>query len=170
MGLQGAEAPEFAEVLEASKRDNVMLRYAEESRSSREGMSAAGRAQISEAFAAARASALASDEGLKLSALFADLSAAVEANKEELLASTAAMEAAAAETPESDAAKASGGKLEAPDVDRWARVGMFVGSAGGPATDYNRRTATATERLAQLASRTNELLRRLEPLEAATWA
>ena len=170
MGLQGAEAPEFAKVLEEAKRDNVMLRYARESREAREGMGAEGLAQISGAFAASRADAMASEDGLRLSAMLAEFSAAVAESSGQLAqhAAAAAVETPASETAAGQAAAAKG--IEAPDVDRWARVGMFVGAAGGPAVDYNRRTATATERLAQLAARTNELLMGREPAGAAAWA
>ncbi|WP_448579271.1 hypothetical protein [Thermosphaera sp.] len=183
LGLQGAPMPVFSEVLEDAKKNNIAVGLAHQAREMTAGMVASGGAQIRAAFADAYAAARESESGQKLAGLLADLNAAVEQHKEGLLAASAAPATATAKSTEAadapatatatsaEAADASAAaKLGAPDVDRWARIGMFIGPAGGPSVDYNRRTATATERLAQLAARTNELLARFAAPGAAAWS
>jgi len=55
-------------------------------------------------------------------------------------------------------------------ADRLTKIGGFIGGAGGPAVDYARRTAAATERVANDIRQLPTQLARLMPSSAAaTW-
>lgn len=108
---------------------------------------------------------------LRLAGMLEQLERAVDANIEDLRAATLPAGGDAGAGVEGGAAAAArGGSAAGADADRWARLGLFVGAAGGPAVDYQRRTATASERLAALAAKTNELLAKLNPSGPALWA
>lgn len=63
------------------------------------------------------------------------------------------------------------GARDMPEIasDRWARIGLFVGSAGGPSVEYNRRTAAATERSTKLLEQVARNTRQGGPVNAV-WA
>lgn len=64
------------------------------------------------------------------------------------------IDAKAAELAAGPAAPAAGtGKLADIATDRFAKVGLFVGGAGGPSVDYARRTAENTARLVALVAK-----------------
>jgi hypothetical protein len=102
--------------------------------------------------------------------LLGELNGAVESRADELRAASAAP---AAGTGSNSPASATSGRSGAggPDVDQWAKVGLFVGGSGGPAVDYNRRTARATELTAVAVNRMVEVVGKLAGSQgAAVWA
>lgn len=68
-------------------------------------------------------------------------------------------------------AASSRADLGAMTTDRLARIGGFIGGAGGPAVDYARRTAAATENLVRDMKQLPAQLARVMPAGgAAAWA
>jgi hypothetical protein len=73
--------------------------------------------------------------------------------------------------PAADAAASAGKGPGEIYADRLAKIGGFIGGAGGPAVDFARRTATATERLvADLRQLPAQIARNLPSSSGAAWA
>lgn len=69
-----------------------------------------------------------------------------------------------------DSISSGGIQLEALKGDRLSRIGGFIGSAGGPALDYARRTAQATERVAKKLTDYERLLQPTGARQTALYA
>jgi hypothetical protein len=81
-----------------------------------------------------------------------------------------APEDAPQDAPAVDAAT-SRADIGAINADRLAKLGGFIGGAGGPALDYARRTATATERMvSDLRQLPAQIARSLPTTGGAAWA
>jgi hypothetical protein len=165
MGLSGHKAQSFDYHRRQAERENQVL--GDDFQAIADDSMARGRSQMAAAWDAAAADL--TPEKTRLNDLLGDLNSAVESRAEELRAASAAS-AAGTGSNSPTPALSEGDKARGPEVDQWAKVGLFVGGGGGPALDYNRRTARATELTAAAARRMAEAIENLAPTGAAVWA
>jgi hypothetical protein len=146
--IQFVKGPTWEEALKNAQENNVFLDRAQESKTIGADLMAQGGALVTQSFKDAREAVTPEKE--ELGRLVAGLKASVQARKDALSATVKAPTsptAGALVSPESKR------RQQPEDVDRWARIGMFVGQGGGPALDYQRRTATATEQSRRVLER-----------------
>jgi hypothetical protein len=165
MGLSGHKAQSFDYHRRQAERENQVL--GDDFQAIADESMALGRSQMAGAWDAAAADM--TPEKDRLAVLLGELNGAVESRADELRAASAAP-AAGTGSNSPASALSEGDKARGPEVDQWAKVGLFVGGGGGPALDYNRRTARATELTAAAARRMAEAIENLAPTGAAVWA
>jgi len=175
MGLEGFKGASFEENLADREKNGFFLRDAAESATA-DAIALTGfdPAKLTATFQEA---AETFKEGFRTGDIF-DVSAMRERLAEAFAGAREAM--AATREKSEDAPATGGGASDAASstkglgdlmADRLAKIGGFIGGAGGPALDYARRTATATERVANdIRQLPGQLARILPATPGATWA
>jgi hypothetical protein len=174
LGLNGFKAESFSSLLAGREKEGTFLtNQAADAKNLGAQFVDAGLAQI-------RAGSPAIKDAYKIG--FEDLGNAIDmsgakAQLADLAGGLLAGADAAASTMRSTAEAVSGAggglaalgkadKIEAPD--KWAKLGMFIGGAGGPSVDYARRAAVAGEQMVKGIKRVED---KIKPgVGAAVWA
>jgi len=147
LGVGGYKAVSFEQHKADAARDNAA--WTDQLSEDGAASLASGKAKLAAAWQDARDTITPEKE--KLAKTLGEINAALDAKKDALTTATGKAPGGAPVNLSEKAPKTA--KNAGPDVDSWAKVGLFVGAGGGPALDYNRRTAMATEKVVTLLSR-----------------